>query len=194
MRPREAAGRPPAELDIKRGSLLTFASRFLPRKVGAPSLRWNLDAKETLEAIEGETNNQVDDLLVHSSSGKQFFINVKHKLTSSTSETSDFAKAIDQLVKQFLQNAESGTANGKLILVTTSNSSETIKIHFYNLLSRVRGSRSGQPLADAARNDEERRILTTVGNHITAFWTKQTESIPRKTKLKNYSNQLGWKF
>lgn len=93
-----------------------------------------METNETLEAIEAETNYQVDDLLIYTSADKKVFVNVKRRLTNSTSKTSDFAKAIDQLVRQFLQNTESKSQNDKLILVASSRGSETIKTDFYNLL------------------------------------------------------------
>lgn len=144
---------------------------------------WGLDNNEVFEIIEGETSNQIDDLLIRTSSGRRIFINVKHKLVNSTNKTSDFAKAIEQLVRQHLENLESNSQNDKMILVTSSKSSDVIKTHLHNLLSRIRNS-SGQTLMDVSRNDEERKILSNVKKHITDFWTKQTTIDPSDEQIK----------
>lgn len=147
------------------------------------SSTWNLAGDETFEVIEAETKNQVDDLLIRTSTGRQIFINAKHKLVNSTNKTSDFAKAIDQLVKQFLQNAKANLRDDKLVLVTSSKSSDPIKTHFYNLLFRARNS-PGQALTEITRNDEERKVLETVKNHINIFWKEETGAAATDAQIK----------
>ena len=159
-----------------------FCVQILAEKDIVPAA-WDFETNETLEAIEGETNYQVDDLLLHTSVGRRVFINVKRRLTNSTSETSDFAKAINQLVRQFLQDTDSGSRNDKLILVTSPSSSETIKTHFYSLLVRIRNSRSGQPSANLVRNNDERKVLETVKKHIITFWTQKTNAVPSDDQI-----------
>lgn len=146
---------------------------------------WNLANDETLEIIESETKNQVDDLLIRSSVGRQIFINVKHKLINSTNKNSDLGKAIDQLVRQFLQNAGSNLQDSKLVLITSSKSSDSIKTHLSNLLLRARKS-SGQALYDIVRNDEERKVLTTVRNHVNIFWAEEANAAPTNEQIKQF--------
>ena len=147
------------------------------------SSAWNLANDETFEIIEAETKNQVDDLLIRTSTDRQNFINVKHKLINSTNRNSDFGKAINQLVRQFLENGRLNLQDNKLILATSSKSSDAIKTHFYNLLLRAHNS-SGQSLSDIARNDEERKVLTTVKNHINVFWMEETNTAPTDEQIK----------
>ncbi len=146
---------------------------------------WGLNHQEILEAIAFETNNQVDDLLIRTSHGRRVFVNVKRKLVNSASEESDFAKAIDQMVRQFLEMPETDLANNRLVLITSTDSSKAISTHFHNLLARIRNSATSQQLAELVRkNDDEQKLLETLSKHVDKPWKQRSGASPSEEDIK----------
>src|SRR5262249_26771095 len=58
----------------------------------------------------------------------------------------------------------------RLILIVGPASSIAIRVHLPAMLMRLRNLVQGQPLEDAARNSEERRVLSVVVDHIKRAW------------------------
>ncbi len=151
---------------------------------------WGLDHQEILEAVAFETNNQVDDPLIHTSHGRRVFVNVKRRLINSASDGSDFAKAIDQLVRQFLETSEFDRARNRLVLVMSTDSSNAIRSHLYNLLARIRNSAAKHCLAELVRNDDEQKVFATLRTHIDAFWKRRSGFLPSEEQLKNFLSSV----
>lgn len=166
-----------------------FCVKILAEREIPPA--WDLSLNEALETLEAETKNEIDDLLIRTSNNRKIFINAKHKLSNTSSETSELGKAINQLVNQFLKTLESNSQEDRLLLITSSNSSETIKVHLKNLLSRLHKSNSDQTLETIIRNEKEQDVLTNIKNHIVNFWSKLTNSYPTEGQIKNFL-QAAW--
>src|SRR5688572_22078531 len=75
------------------------SSRILAEQDVSPP--WDLPHSVTLEYIQCETANPVDDLLVGTSDAGRIFIQAKHELDLGTRANSDLASSIDQFVRQF---------------------------------------------------------------------------------------------
>lgn len=143
---------------------------------------WDLPAAITLEWIRCETEQPVDDILAGLSQGGVAFIQAKHSVNLSTSLDSDLAASIKQFVRQLVKNATQ-TPNAplwnhaleadrdRLVLVTGRDSSAPIRSHLPSLLARLRSLKPEQPVTEAARNNNEKKVLEVVTEHITHFWT-----------------------
>lgn len=96
----------------------------------------------------------VDDLLVGTTENRCGFIQAKRAIDFSEKVDSDFGSVIDQMVRQVVDKPADGVrrpwtreltpANDRLLLVTSSRSSEKIKVHLRGVSapSRLRkGSR-----------------------------------------------------
>src|SRR5271167_430732 len=102
-----------------------------------------------------ETPEPVDDILIGTASGGLSFVQAKRTISLSSASDSEFASAIDQFVRQYLsrrQPAEAGPQHrnpidprtDRLVLVTTSLSSQPIRRDLAGVLDRIRGLTSGQ--------------------------------------------------
>lgn len=156
-----------------------MAVRILAEKKASPP--WGLPQGMTLEWLRCETEQPVDDLLVGTTSGGFVFSQIKHTLQLSQAADSDLASALDQFVRQFVvcRAGSSGarpwerpldSVQDRLVLLTGPNSSVPIRVHLPAVLDRLRRLTQGQPLNDAAVNDEERRALSVVVAHLRRSW------------------------
>jgi hypothetical protein len=88
--------------------------------------------------LRGETQESVDDLLVETTESRYAFIQAKRSIDFSEKIDSDSGSVIDQVVRQIVEKPADGVhrpwtreltaANDRLLLVTTSRSSEKIKV------------------------------------------------------------------
>jgi hypothetical protein len=157
---------------------------------------WGWPADSTLEFIRCETEQPVDDLLVGTSHGGLAFINVKHSVTASQSEDSDFASAISQFARQFvaITNQVKGarpwerTLDAQLdrfVLVTSPESSAPVKNELPDVLDRVRTLLPGQGLDDVAKTQSEKEVLGKVISHLQRIWFALTGSQPTEQEIIN---------
>jgi hypothetical protein len=65
-------------------------------------------------------------------------------------------------------------ANDRLLLVTSSRSSEKIKVLLRDILARARSLATGQPLSDAAVSDAERTVLDATIATAMTYWNRAT--------------------
>jgi tetratricopeptide (TPR) repeat protein len=134
--------------------------------------------------LRGETQESVDDLLVGTTENRYGFIQAKRAIDFSEKLDSEFGSVIDQFVRQVVDKPADGVtrpwtrqltpANDRLLLVTSSRSSGTIKNTFKDVLVRARSLPKGQPLSDAAVNDAERSVLATAIAAATSYWGRAT--------------------
>jgi hypothetical protein len=169
------------------------SSRILAEQDVSPP--WDLPHSVTLEYIQCETGNPVDDLLVGTSDNGRIFIQAKHELDLGTRVNSDLASSIDQFVRQFLAFREAGSGkrpaersleaeHDRLVLVTSSGSSGPIQKGLPNLLSRVRLLTSAQTISDAAPTAQDRRILDVVVTHLKRAWQHAAGTEPSDRDLR----------
>ena len=139
---------------------------------GAPP-PWDLPAYVMLEWLECETAEPVDDLLVGTSAGGRVFCQIKRRLDLSEAPNSPFASVLEQFVRQFIacqqRRKPLDPQKDRLVLITSSNSPETIRIHLRSVLDRIRSCKR-ESLEDLPRNRNERRALSIVDGHIRRFW------------------------
>jgi len=133
---------------------------------------WGLPVGTTLEWLRCETEHPVDDLLVGTSDGGFIFSQMKHTLHLSTAADSALASAFDQFVRQFVAHWERplDPVRDRLVLITGPSSSVPLRAHLPTVLGRLRQIAHGQSLDDAAVNQEERRALAVIVDHIKRSW------------------------
>jgi hypothetical protein len=165
----------------------------LAEKAASPP--WSLPADAVLEWFRCEAKQPVDDLLVGTSDSGLVFCQIKRSLNLSPRPESDLASALDQFVRQFIacRNTSGGSsptdrpldpATDRLVLVTSSDSSEPIRIHLPNVLRRARNLTPGPALDEAATNDEERRAFSVVREHIRRSWQAILNAEPSEAELR----------
>ena len=105
--------------------------------------------------LRGETQESVDDLLVGTTENRYGFIQAKRAIDFSEKVDSDFGSVIDQMVRQVVELPADGVrrpwtreltpANDRLLLITSSRSSEKIKVLLRDVLVRAKSLAKGQP-------------------------------------------------
>jgi hypothetical protein len=127
-----------------------------------------------------ETSEPVDDLLVGSVDGRHAFVQAKRTLTLSSATDSEFASVIDQFVRQYLSARGLSSARpwaraldpnkDRLVLATTSESSQPLRRDLAAILNRVRNLTAGQPLTDAATNAAQSEGFETLVAQVRRCW------------------------
>ena len=140
---------------------------------------WDLPADTSLKFLRCETEQPVDDLLVGTSNGGNAFIQVKHGLELGKSPQSGFGKTLVQFDRQFLAYSdEPGNRpwerpldinRDRLVLVTSSGSSASIREELPSLLSKIRELLPSQEISEAASSAKLKAIFDTVDNLITVI-------------------------
>ena len=166
---------------------------ILAEKAGNPP--WDLPTETTLEWLQCETDQPVDDLMVGTSEKGLAFGQAKHTLQLSEDASSDLASALDQFVRQFIAcrtkitgkqdwNRPLDPKRDRLLLVTSSMSSAPIRTRLPLVLKKIRDLRADQKLEDAIANEEERRAISTVINHITRSWQQASSTVPTSDEIR----------
>jgi len=156
---------------------------------------WNLPADTTLEWLRCENEQPVDDLLVGASNDGFVFAQIKRRLSLSKGVTSDLASALDQFVHQVIACRRKTTAmqhmdrpldpeKDRLVLITSSDSSESIRVHFSEVLNRVRHLLPNHPVDEAARNEKDRQVLLVVKTHLTRSWQNVSKAVPSDDEVR----------
>jgi tetratricopeptide (TPR) repeat protein len=76
-------------------------------------------------------------------------------------------------------------ANDRLLLVTSSRSSEKIKVHLKDVLIRAKSLVKGQPLSDAAISDAERTVLGATTVTAMSYWNRATGAEATEQDIQN---------
>jgi tetratricopeptide (TPR) repeat protein len=145
--------------------------------------------------LRGETQESVDDLLVGTTENRYGFIQAKRAIDFSEKVDSDFGSVIDQMVRQVVERPADGVrrpwtreltpANDRLLLITSSRSSEKIKVFLRDVLVRARSLAKGQPLIDAAANDLERTVLDATIATAMSYWSRATGGDATEKEIQN---------
>jgi hypothetical protein len=143
---------------------------------------------DRISMLRGETQESVDDLLVGTVSDRYGFIQAKRNISFSGRPNSEFTSVIDQAVRQVAGQNNDGIvrpwsrpltpSTDRLLLVTSSQSGHNINVLLSNVLNRTSGLVQGQPLADAAVTDAEKRILKVTEASVCARWEAVTGRSP----------------
>lgn len=179
-------------MDFQHRVAAWIAVRILAEQNASPL---GLPASSTLEFLRCETEQPVDDILVGTSDAGFAFIQVKKTLQLSRDFDSDFASALDQFVRQFIlcRDQTSGSrpwerpidiSRDGLVIITGPASSTPVRVHLPNVLDRIRRLAPGQPIGDAALNNQEQRALKVAVGHIRTAWQRAIDTPPSEDELK----------
>jgi hypothetical protein len=164
-------------------------ANILAERAAAP-----IGPESVAEYARFETSEPVDDLLVGSVDSRHAFVQAKRTLTLSSAADSEFASVIDQFVRQYLSSRGLSSARpwaraldpskDRLVLVTTSESSQPLRRDLATILDRIRDLAAGQPLTDAATNEAQRETLETLVTHVRRCWHFVTGADPTDADLR----------
>jgi hypothetical protein len=180
-------------MDFQHRVAAWVAAHILAEKDAA--IPWDLPVDRTLEWLRCETEQPVDDLLVGTSADGLVFAQIKRTLQLSKTSNSELASALDQFVRQFIASRLKTTGpqpwdrpldpgRDRLVLVTSPNSSEPVRVQLNVVLRRIRTLPTDQPLDLAAANSTERRVLAIVHAHVTKAWQTALGSDPSDAELR----------
>lgn len=155
-----------------------------------------LPAGTTLDWLRCETEQPIDDIMAGTSAGGLIFIQAKKALYLSAGEGSALASVVDQCVRQIIsmRNKPTGSrpwdrgpdpARDRFVIVTSPDSSKAVVSHAGNMLARLRSLVPGMALTDAAKNDDERKVLDALTAHTNASWQRATGAAPSEAELAN---------
>jgi len=166
-------------------AVLILAERDSAMPLGLP-------AGVTLESIQCETEQPVDDTLVNTSVSGHLFFQSKHTIDLETKEGSEFASVVDQFVRQYLhaRNSAPGVLplgrmldpdRDRFVLATSSKSSAALRVDLSAILRRLRElnpHRKGGTVESIAMSDAERHAFRVVRDHLTRSWLTETGTVP----------------
>jgi hypothetical protein len=99
--------------------------------------------------VRFETSEPTDDILVGTVEGGHSFVQAKRTISLSSSPQSEFTSVVSQFVRQFLRSTSSQlvrpwshkleASRDRLVLVTSSDSPDTIRLNLLQLLERLKG-------------------------------------------------------
>lgn len=141
-----------------------------------------------LSSIIAETAQPIDDLLVGTSAGGVLLIQSKTALWLSEDPESEFAKVIDQFVRQRVAGVRPvggisrppEAARDRFILAVGNDAPGTITATLVSVLDKCRPISDGQRLADLpdSLNAKEKEALAFTRAHIQRSWTATRGTAP----------------
>lgn len=114
---------------------------------------WLPQGKGTLTTIRFESMDKIDDLVLQTSYGTLYYLQIKRNINFSSSKKSEFYKVLAQFVGQFLLEKNESSM---YCLVTSSDSSSQINNKLRRLLNNIRVGNSIQSLS---MNKDDKNIL-----------------------------------
>ena len=97
---------------------------------------WLPGSNGTVETIRFESRDAIDDLVLENNTGDLYYIQVKHSLSLSSRQDSQFYKVMDQFVRQYLIDPD----GGKYYLALSSSSSGMLHNRLSKILNNIRRS------------------------------------------------------
>ena len=107
------------------------------------ALPWGLPTGSIISRLWSEHNSEVDDLVLDLAHSGRVYAQIKHGLVAGP----EFRKAVDQFVRQIKQS-DFSCARDRLILVTDTTASGTIRIHLRRSLAWFQYRPSGTPRSE----------------------------------------------
>lgn len=151
-------------------------------------------------AVEILAEESVDDLLAGSVNDYYRFIQAKRTVSFSDKPDSEFTSVLDQAVRQLAGHDGDGIvrpwsrtlvpSTDRFMLVTSSQSGKNINVLLRNVLNRAASLAPGQPLADAAVTDGERRILRVSEVTVRARWQAAAGQAPSDSDVQSVLSLL----
>jgi hypothetical protein len=137
-----------------------------------------------LIALGGETGLAVDDVGALTDRDGLLLIQAKGRLQLSSRPTSEFARAVDQVVRQFIDGVPTSSGRrpideqrDRLVIAADGRSSVPIK-ELATVTNRLRTLPAARPISSVATNARQKRALTTLLSHIRESWTATSSSDP----------------
>lgn len=146
------------------------------------SAPWGWPEDVTMESVELETREPVDDIGVTNSAGARAHVQAKLTLSLSEKPASEFGKAMRAFVAQYL--AEGDAAFGpedRLVLAVGPNASSYIREDLRRIVERARPPATD--LVAIAVNRRERDVREKVLAHLRAAWREQAGREPEEAEL-----------
>lgn len=152
--------------------------------------RWLVpDAR--LIALGGETGLAVDDVGALTDRDGIVVIQAKGGLQLSKLRTSEFARAVDQVVCQFIDGVPAGDRSrpvddqrDRLVIAGDGRSSRAIK-ELATVTERLRTLPSTVPLSSVSTNANQDRALATLLSHVRESWTAMSSSDPSDEEIRS---------
>jgi hypothetical protein len=159
----------------------------------APPL-WGWGRASTLESLEAETGEHVDDLRVTNSSRSSAYLQAKLTLSLSALDGSDFASVIWAFVEQYLGGEQEAKVpfgdDDRLVLAVGIGSSGLIRQDLQRLLDRSRSLLGDRKLDSVAGTKSEHKILETFLGRVRAAWRSATSSEPSESDLRKFMSKI----
>lgn len=138
-----------------------------------------LPQQVTLTSIVAETPQHIDDLLVGTSVEGALYVQAKTSLSLSEDADSEFARVLEQFVRQFVTGVRlpgSGlrrpdTTRDRFILAVGHGAPATISSSFSSVLAKCRTVNEEARLDELSLNAEEGKALAFARAHIERTWT-----------------------
>jgi hypothetical protein len=148
-------------------------------------LPWDLPNDPWPVRIHMETTDVTDDSRVETSTGGYVWLQAKRRIAVASS---DFGKAIDQMVRQVIQGRSSRTTRepirsdtDRLVLVTSRDSPASTVRHLRTVLDRLHAA---TPLSEVARSKEEAKVSVRLLDEARTAWERATGRPPRDDELR----------
>ena len=100
----------------------------------------NVNDELNIESVSYETAKTVDDLNIVCDGNKILYMQIKRKIALSEKDGSEFQKVIEQFLSQYI--AEQNTSD-RFLLITTSDTSKSIKYDLKKILDSIRLNDTG---------------------------------------------------
>jgi len=161
------------------------------------ALPWDLPNNVTLKFIRCETEQFVDDLLVGTSDGGHVFIQVKHQLSLGEEIKSPLGSTINQFVQQFLAYENEiaskrpwerslDAARDRLVLITSSGSSASIREDLPSVLAKIRDLPADQSISDVVLNSNKHEdVFHKIIKLIQDAWYKDRKITPTDKQIRD---------
>jgi hypothetical protein len=161
------------------------------RILGEASLSLGEVEQSTPSFLQCESAQPVDDILVRTSNSGFLFFQVKGGgLALSQSEGSEFGRAIEQFVRQFLAGRPGGDPlvpnQDRLVLAVAPECSGSIGVSLRKCLRRLRGLAIEDEIVHAALNEPERRALSAMIEHVKRCWRASAGENPADSELRSF--------
>ena len=164
-----------------------FCAQILAEKNAVNA--WRLNSGETFEMLETHTENPVDDIFVQTSLRRNLYISVKIQIYNQRSENSDFASFVSQAVSEFAESQEGGEADCRILLITSSKSSQKIRKGLRNIFADIRSS-SHRVRAGLPKNADEADVWMNFTTHAKTIWMKKLGSVPTDEQIRQLAGTI----
>lgn len=130
--------------------------------------------------IACETGDPVDDCRVDTTDGTALAIQAKRTISLSAKDKSEFAKTVKQFVQQHLLPDHE---DDRLVLVTTSEASGSVRNDLRRVLELIQGAASSTSTADLRFTKGQQTAYDTFVTHAYKEWEQRRGALPTSAEL-----------